>query len=137
MSTSSVLVAGRPQILTASTLGVAFASRVVGMDTNSVQLIGHVSGEPVQRQLPSGDHLVTFRVVVPRSPAVRRRTRQSVDTLECSAWSARVRRTAVGLASGDQIAVAGELRRTFRRSRTGVRSWVTIDVDRIERTHAD
>jgi len=107
------------------------------MDMNSVQLIGHVSGEPVERQLPSGDHLVTFRVVVPRGPAVRRRTRQSVDTLECSAWTARVRRTAVRLAPGDQIAISGELRRTFRRGRAGVRSWVTVDVDRIERTSAD
>lgn len=104
------------------------------MDTNSVQLVGHVSGEPVERLLPSGDHLVTFRVVVPRSPAARRRTRQSVDTLECSAWSARVRRAAVRLATGDQIAVSGELRRTFRRGRAGVRSWVTVDVDHIERT---
>jgi single-strand DNA-binding protein len=106
------------------------------MDTNSVELVGHVSGEPVERLLPSGDHLVTFRVVVPRSPAARRRTRQSVDTLECSAWSARVRRAAVRLATGDQVAVRGELRRTFRRGRTGVRSWVTVDVDHIERTAA-
>lgn len=107
------------------------------MDMNSVQLVGHVSGEPVERQLPSGDHVVTFRVVVPRGPAVRRRTRQSVDTLECSAWSARVRRTAVRLATGEQVAVSGQLRRTFRRGRAGVQSWVTVDVDRIERAPAD
>jgi single-strand DNA-binding protein len=103
---------------------------------NSVQLVGHVSGEPIERQLPSGDHLVSFRVVVPRSPAARRRTRQSVDTVECSAWSAKVRRTAVRLAVGDLVTVSGELRRTFRRSRAGLRSWVTVDVDRIERTPA-
>ena len=103
---------------------------------NSVQLVGHVSGEPIERQLPSGDHLVSFRVVVPRRAAARRRTRQSVDTVECSAWSAKVRRTAVRLAVGDLVAVSGELRRTFRRSRAGVRSWVTVDVDRIERTPA-
>jgi single-strand DNA-binding protein len=101
---------------------------------NSVQLVGHVSGEPIERQLPSGDHLVSFRVVVPRSAAARRRTRQSVDTVECSAWSAKVRRIAVRLAVGELVAVNGELRRTFRRSRGGVRSWVTVDVDRIERT---
>lgn len=104
---------------------------------NSVQLVGHVSGEPLERQLPSGDRLVSFRVVVPRSAAARRRTRQSVDTVECSAWSATSRRTAARLAVGDLVTVCGELRRTFRRSRAGVRSWVTVDVNRIERTAAD
>ena len=107
------------------------------MDMNSVQLVGHISGKPVVRLLPSGDQLVTFRVVVPRSPAARRRARQSVDTLECSAWSARERRSAERLATGDQVAVTGELRRTFRRGGAGVRSWVTVDVDRIERAAAD
>ena len=106
------------------------------MDMNSVQLVGHVSGEPVQRQLPSGDHVVSFRVIVPRSPAARRRTRQSVDTVECSAWSAKIRRVAIRLAEGDQVAVGGELRRTFRRNGAGVRSWVTVDVDAIERLPA-
>lgn len=106
------------------------------MDMNSVRLVGHVAGVPVDRQLPSGDHVVSFRVVVPRSPAVRRRTRQSVDTVECSAWSAKLRRTAVRLADGDEIAVSGELRRTFRRGGTGVTSWVTVDVATIERTAA-
>ena len=104
---------------------------VVRMDMNSVRLVGHVSGEPVQRQLPSGDHVVSFRVVVPRSPAARRRTRQSVDTVECSAWSAKIRRVAMRLAEGDEVAVGGELRRTFRRNGAGVRSWVTVEVDAI------
>lgn len=104
------------------------------MEANSVQLAGQISGEPVDRQLPSGDHVVSFRVVVPRSAAARRRTRQSVDTVECSAWSARLRRVATRLAAGDQVAVSGELRRTFRRTGAGVRSWVTVDVDQIERT---
>ena len=109
---------------------------VAGMEMNSVRLVGQVSGEPVDRLLPSGDHVVSFRVVVPRSAAARRRTRQSVDTVECSAWSAKVRRTAVRLGVGDQVAVSGELRRTFRRNGAGVTSWVTVDVDTIERTAA-
>lgn len=109
---------------------------VTGMDMNSVRLVGQVSGEPVDRLLPSGDHVVSFRVVVPRSAAARRRTRQSVDTVECSAWSAKVRRAAVRLGVGDQVTVSGELRRTFRRNGAGVTSWVTVDVDTIERTAA-
>jgi single-strand DNA-binding protein len=97
-------------------------------------LAGQISGEPVDRQLPSGDHVASFRVVVPRSPAARRRTRQSVDTVECSAWSAKLRRTAMRLVAGDQVTVSGALRRTFRRTGAGVTSWVTVDVDQIERT---
>ena len=104
------------------------------MEANSVQLVGQISGDPVERELPSGDHVVSFRVVVPRSVAARRRTRQPVDTVECSAWSARLRRAAIRLAAGDNVAVSGELRRTFRRSGAGVTSWVTVDVDRIDRT---
>lgn len=109
------------------------ASIVVVMDMNSVHLVGQVSGEPVARQLPSGDHVVSFRIVVPRSAAARRRTRQSVDTVECSAWSASLRRVAHRLAAGDHVAVQGELRRTFRRSGAGVTSWVTVDVAQIQR----
>jgi single-strand DNA-binding protein len=105
-----------------------------GMDnetTNVVRLAGRVSGAPVERQLPSGDRLVSFRVVVPRGTAARRRTRQSVDTVECSAWTARMRRAAARLVDGDAVVVAGELRRSFRRSGAGVTSWVTVDVDQI------
>jgi len=99
--------------------------------SNSVRLAGHVSGTPVERQLPSGDLLVSFRLVVPRSAAARRRTRQSVDTLECSAWTARTRRVAARLAPGAAVAVDGELRRSLRRNGGGVTSWVTVDVDQI------
>jgi hypothetical protein len=38
------------------------------------------------------------------------------------------------LVAGDQVTVSGELRRTFRRTGAGVTSWVTVDVDQIERT---
>lgn len=107
--------------------------------TNSVQVTGRVSGAPAQRQLPSGDVLVTFRVVVPRSAAVRRRTKQSVDTFECSAWTARMRRAAARLVDGEEVTLRGELRRSFRRAGAGVTSWVTVDVDTITRLprHAD
>jgi single-strand DNA-binding protein len=100
---------------------------------NTVILVGHISSEPQQRQLPSGDVLVSFRLVVPRTKAARTRTRQSVDTIECSVWTARLRRAASRLAPGDDIRVTGQLRRTFRRSTAGVRSWMTVDVDQLER----
>jgi single-strand DNA-binding protein len=100
---------------------------------NEVHLTGRVSAPPQQRQLPSGDVVVSFRLVVPRTRAAQRRTRQSVDTVECSVWTARLRRAAQSLTAGAQVSVAGELRRTFRRSSTGVTSWVTVDVGEMQR----
>lgn len=100
---------------------------------NSVRLAGHLSGAPIQRQLPSGDYVVSFRLVVRRSAAARRRTRQAVDTVDCSVWTARLRRMALRLQDGDDVAVSGELRRSFRRSGGRVTSWVSVDVDQIDR----
>jgi len=100
---------------------------------NSVTLTGHVSAAPEQRQLASGDILVSFRLIVPRSKVARSRTRQSVDTIECTVWTARLRRIVGRLSPGDEVRVAGQLRRTFRRGAAGVRSWVTVDIDQLER----
>jgi single-strand DNA-binding protein len=107
-------------------------SRIVNT-ANEVHLTGRVSAPPEQRQLPSGDIVVTFRVVVPRTRAAQKRTRQRVDTVECSAWTSRLRRTVMSLTPDDEISVTGELRRTFRRSGAGVTSWVTVDVADVRR----
>jgi single-strand DNA-binding protein len=101
---------------------------------NEVNLAGRVSAPAEQRRLPSGDLVVSFRLVVPRTRAAQRRTRQRVDTVECSVWTSRLRRAALNLAAGDDISVSGELRRTFRRGPVGVTSWVTVDVGDLRRT---
>lgn len=103
---------------------------------NSVRLAGRVSAVPEARLLPSGDEVVSFRLVVPRSAAARRRSKQRVDTIECSAWTARLRRTVGGLAAGDTVTVTGELRRRFSRGPGGLMSWVNVDLDTCERTDA-
>lgn len=80
---------------------------------NVVQLTGRVSGEPVERELPSGDTVVQLRVVVPR-PARRarsagadagdgapgRRPRTQVDTIDVACWTAKARATALRLPDG-------------------------------------
>jgi single-strand DNA-binding protein len=78
---------------------------------NEVRLVGTVSGGPVQRELPSGDTLVSFLVVVPRQGAAR--ARAAVDALECVAWNARCRRSAASWRAGDLVEVTGTLRRRF------------------------
>jgi single-strand DNA-binding protein len=103
---------------------------------NTVRLSGRVSAAPLARLLPSGDEVVSFRLVVPRSAAARRRSKQRVDTFECSAWTARLRRAVRRLEAGDLVTVTGELRRRFSRGSQGPMSWVSVELESCERTAA-
>lgn len=96
---------------------------------NHVELSGRVSAEPETRVLPSGDQVVSFRLIVPRDAAARRRTRQTVDTIECTAWTAALRRKVSRLAPGATVQVSGQLRRRFSRGAGGVMSRVTVDLE--------
>ncbi|PYG02285.1 single-strand DNA-binding protein [Georgenia satyanarayanai] len=78
---------------------------------NAVSLVGRVSGEVVERELPSGDRLTTFRLVVPRSDGDEGRAR--VDTIDVACWSGRTRRVAGRVGEGTVVAVEGALRRRF------------------------
>ena len=113
------------------------SAQVVGVDdgepvvetiegVNEVRLAGRISAGPVERVLPSGDVLWTFRLVVPR-PADRA-TRQSVDALECAVWGGRVRRSVAGWDVGDVVEVSGAIRRRFFRTAGGPASRVEVEV---------
>lgn len=97
---------------------------------NHVALTGRVSGEPTSRALPSGDEIVTFRLVVRRSPArgASGRSAQTVDTIECVAWTSRLRRTCARLPDGAVVSVTGELRRRFQRAGGGAQSWYAVEL---------
>lgn len=88
---------------------------------NEVRLRGRLAGAPQVRALPSGVEIVTWRVIVPRDPAdlpARRDGRRgaTVDTLDCSAWRAGIRRQALRWRSGDVVEVEGPMHRRFFRS---------------------
>lgn len=84
---------------------------------NEVRLVGRVSAEPVLAILPSGDNVVTVRVVVERErPPAGRGDRRQVDTLACAAWPATLRRTVLRWSTGDVVEVGGALRRRFWRA---------------------
>lgn len=93
---------------------------------NEVRLVGRVSQPPEERVLPSGDTVWTFRVVVPRPTG--HASKQSVDALECAAWSARARRSASAWAAGDVVEVVGCLRRRFFRAGSGAASRVEVEM---------
>jgi single-strand DNA-binding protein len=96
---------------------------------NEVLLRGRVSGDPQERELPSGSLLVSFRVVV-----ARRRTpmtaasKPSSDWVECTAWGTRVRRQASGWADGDRVEVRGALRRRYFRAGDQARTSVEVEM---------
>lgn len=95
---------------------------------NEVFLRGRVSDAATERILPSGDEIVAFRLIVDRSRAARKRSRQSVDTFDCTVWKSRLRAKALRLAAGARIEVSGELRRQFARGPRGLTSRVFVDV---------
>ncbi len=96
---------------------------------NEVVLVGRLAAEPVPFTLPSGDELLSFRVIVERA-AVRAKARPAPtqDTLACSAYTAGLRRTVGRWRAGDVVEVTGALRRRFRRTEAGPRSVHDIEV---------
>ncbi len=88
---------------------------------NEVALIGRLAAEAEERELPSGDHIATLRVVVPREPAVGRRRaaadspkRVTVDTIDIVCGGGRPGRAALRCACAAATSSSrGALRRRF------------------------
>jgi single-strand DNA-binding protein len=103
---------------------------------NEVRLVGRVSGV-AGSTLPSGDEIVTFRVVTDRIASQRGPSgRVMVDTLDCVAFSAAVRRKALRLADGDWVEIVGALRRRFWRGASGTSSRTEVEVRRVSKARA-
>jgi single-strand DNA-binding protein len=103
---------------------------------NEVRLVGRLAAAPEQRELPSGDVLVVFRVVVDREGTVDRRGARagpSVDTIDCAGWRGDVRRTVSAWRAGDVVEVHGALRRRFWRGPHGPASRCEVAVSRARR----
>jgi single-strand DNA-binding protein len=84
---------------------------------NQVEVRGRLSIDPVDRELPSGTPIVSFRLVIPRTTTVMTRgSTQRSDWIDCTAWSAAARRRASGWRVGDTVEVVGALRRRHYRA---------------------
>ncbi|PZF79632.1 hypothetical protein C1I92_30115 [Jiangella anatolica] len=99
--------------------------------TNEVRLVGRLSVEPEVVLLPSGDEIVTTRLVVQRpSPPPGSDARRRVDTVTCTAWGPLQRRNLRLLDEGDTVEITGALRRRFWRAGSGLgQSTFEIEVE--------
>ena len=94
---------------------------------NDCLLRGRVSAQATDRELPSGEHVVEFRLIVTRAE------REGVDTLDIAAWSAKTRRTALSLKPGEWVEVSGAVRRRFWQGPAGLASRWQIEGESITR----
>ena len=106
---------------------------------NDLLLRGRVSAPAVERELPSGDKVVEFRLIISRAGSTSERKREkgsqrhSVDTLDIAAWSAKSRRSALTLKAGQWIEVSGVIHRRFWQGPTGLASRWQVEAVEIVR----
>ena len=112
----------------------------VGELVNEVRIRGRVSGAPRHKQLPSGDQVMSIRVVVPRPEGSRvggsGGRSVSVDTFECVAWTRRPQSVMTRLSGDEHVLVTGALRRRYWRAGGAVASMVEIEVVQLKRVPA-
>lgn len=111
-----------------------------GPGRNEVRLCGRLAAEAQERELPSGDRIVTLRVVVARAQAGNRRRqpvegprRATVDTIDVVCWTAATRRTALRLRADEVVEVEGALRRRFFGGPSGRQSRYEVEASVLRR----
>jgi single-strand DNA-binding protein len=94
---------------------------------NDVVLRGRVSQEAIEKELPSGDKVVEFRLIITREKL------SGVDTLDIGAWSSKARRAALTLRADEWIEVSGSIHRRFWSAPTGLASRWQVEAVEITR----
>ena len=114
--------------------------RAAGDVRNEVRLCGRLSAPAEERTLPSGDVIVTLRIIVPRSRTARRTGSSEgeahsgqVDTIDVVCWSAGTRRAALRLEAGVTIEIEGSLRPRFFATPSGRQSRYEVEAQTVRR----
>jgi single-strand DNA-binding protein len=98
---------------------------------NEVRLVGRVTSLAIEKELPSGDKVVEFRVVIGRGKI--RNGKKEVDSLDIAAWSARARKAALAVKIDTWVEVKGSVRRRFWRAPTGLASRWQVEASEVVR----
>ena len=98
---------------------------------NEVRLVGRVTSLAIEKELPSGDKVVEFRVVIGRGKI--RNGKKEVDSLDIAAWSARARKAALSVKIDTWVEVKGSVRRRFWRAPTGLASRWQVEASEVVR----
>jgi single-strand DNA-binding protein len=102
--------------------------------TAEVAVVGRLGSRVDRRELPSGDCVTVFTVIVDRPPGARPPgSRVSVDAIACQAFRATVVRRLAGLEPGTWVRAEGRLRRRFWRTGAGLGSAMEVEVSRLSR----
>jgi len=97
---------------------------------NSVHLTGQLGRGAVDRELPSGDHIVAFTVVTRR---VDRKQGPHVDAISCQVRTAALRNRILKMDVGTPIDVEGFLQRRFWRASGSLGSATDVVVTSVSR----
>jgi len=94
---------------------------------NDLLLRGRVSAPAIEKELPSGDRVVEFRLIV------RRDRCDGVDTLDIAAWSAKTQKRALTLKPNEWVEISGSVRRRFYKGKNGLESRWQVEALEIAR----
>jgi single-strand DNA-binding protein len=97
---------------------------------NEVVMAGRLAAAALAKQLPSGDEIVTWRLIIDRATTDGTR---KVDVIDCTAFGAKLRRQALSWHPGEVIEVVGALHRRFWRGGGGLQSRCEVAVDSVTR----
>ncbi len=106
------------------------------VDRNEIILRGRLSAPAELRELPSGDTLLVFSLVVrrPPQPPPRARPREPrQDTITCVSFAKALISRSAGWRPDDVLEVEGALRRRFWRTPTGTAVAHEVDCRRARR----
>ena len=101
--------------------------KIVKMESkNEVILLGRVSSIQGEKELPSGDKVSEFRIVVSRGSR-----RSQIDVIDIAAWKAPLRNRINSLKVDSWVQVEGALRRRFWQGTNGVSNRWQVECEKL------
>jgi single-strand DNA-binding protein len=100
---------------------------------SQVAVTGRMGTRVMERDLPSGDVVTTFTVVVDRPASGRREGSPAVDSIPCQVFKASIAKRLTAIPAGEWVTVSGTLRRRFWRGAAGLGSALEVEVSSLTR----